>query len=86
MSAVVLEHCPGCGKCTRHGVCPVNAISIENGKAVIGQGCIECGLCLSTCPIGLIKAEKEPESLKVELSSVESREEVANGQQTSTGS
>ncbi len=36
--------CIGCKKCL--AVCPVNAISIVNGKAVINsQKCIGCGRC-----------------------------------------
>jgi ferredoxin len=40
--------CTGCNACA--SVCPVSAISIENGKAVINDDCVECGACISECP------------------------------------
>ncbi|NSW91713.1 MAG: 4Fe-4S binding protein [Firmicutes bacterium] len=40
--------CNGCGACV--DVCPVEAIRIENGKALVGDECIECGACVSECP------------------------------------
>lgn len=40
--------CTGCGKCK--DVCPVEAISIKDKKAVIGDSCVECGACVSECP------------------------------------
>ncbi|WP_369414690.1 4Fe-4S dicluster domain-containing protein [Collibacillus ludicampi] len=60
----ILDICPGCGKCVRKGVCPTDAITIQKGKAVIGQGCIDCGLCIPVCPIGVIvKTEPEAKSI-----------------------
>lgn len=63
---VVNENCPGCGKCTRKGVCPTGAIKIENNKAIIGQECIDCGLCIPACPINVIskKVEENTEVLE----------------------
>ena len=41
-------------KCTGHGncvsVCPVDAVHMEEGKAVIDEKCIECGACVASCP------------------------------------
>ena len=45
---VIDEKCIGCGAC--EGVCPVNAIEIKNGIAIINSTCIECGSCISVCP------------------------------------
>ncbi len=46
--------CLGYGSCGR--VCPVNAVRIENGIAVINKElCIGCGKCVATCPRNLIK-------------------------------
>lgn len=45
--------CIGC--CTCVDVCPVNAISIENGKAKIDEKkCIKCGTCMAVCPVNAI--------------------------------
>lgn len=93
MSVIILKHCPGCGKCVRSGVCPTNAIAINGGKAVIGESCIECGLCVSVCPISLIKQERVAPEQPVEQDKTTEREqsieqqtrEEAEHEQTSTG-
>jgi ferredoxin len=46
------EKCIGCGACL--DACPVNALEIINGKAVINNNCAECGACISACPIEAI--------------------------------
>ena len=46
------EKCTGCGMCV--DVCPVNAIKIENKKAVISEECIDCGVCIAQCPLEAI--------------------------------
>jgi len=41
--------CTGCGDCVE--VCPLEAISLNDGKAVIDKDtCTECGLCVDECP------------------------------------
>ncbi|MBN1996301.1 4Fe-4S binding protein [candidate division KSB1 bacterium] len=50
----VTEKCTGCGTCT-NGICFVNAIRLENGKAVIKNGCRGCGRCVAVCPQDAIK-------------------------------
>ncbi len=41
--------CRDCYRCVR--VCPVNAIKMENGQAmVIPENCISCGTCIPECP------------------------------------
>ena len=50
--------CIGCKACIK--VCPVNAISMQNGKATIDQDkCIHCGKCRPICPVSAIKHNKE---------------------------
>ena len=44
-----IDLCTGCGLCV--DVCPVNAISIVNGKAIIDEShCNSCRACVSVCP------------------------------------
>ena len=44
--------CTGCGACVE--VCPVNAIKIENDKAVVSDECVDCGACIGQCPVEAI--------------------------------
>lgn len=47
------DTCIGCGACV--DVCPVNALSMEDGKAVCDESaCIDCGACIATCPVQAI--------------------------------
>jgi len=52
--------CIGCGICV--GGCPINAISMENGKAVIDmKKCIRCKKCHEICPQNAVKHDNEKE-------------------------
>ncbi len=50
MAVVVdLEKCTGCGTCEE--VCPVEAIKVEDKKAVVdAETCVDCGTCIDECP------------------------------------
>jgi heterodisulfide reductase subunit A len=46
---VIVDLCNGCGACVP--ICPVNAISMHEGKANINPfQCIGCGACIPVCP------------------------------------
>ena len=58
MFCVDQNKCLGCGTCVN--ACPVEAISIQDGKAIIDQGkCIKCGTCAAICPQGAVKEEEK---------------------------
>lgn len=45
--------CTGCGQCTEY--CKETAISVIGGEArVDGEKCLECGVCVTSCPFGLV--------------------------------
>jgi Na+-translocating ferredoxin:NAD+ oxidoreductase RNF subunit RnfB len=60
--------CTGLGDCVR--VCPENAITLKDGKAVVSDYlCNACGLCVKTCPKGIIKIQKANQIVRVSCSS-----------------
>ena len=47
------EKCVGCETCV--GNCPVTAIKMEDGKAVVNENdCLGCGACVGECPVEAI--------------------------------
>jgi NAD-dependent dihydropyrimidine dehydrogenase PreA subunit len=54
---VDLEKCKGCGICAE--VCPLGVITLDNKKAYIGQGCVECKTCIKVCPHTALRTEVE---------------------------
>ena len=42
------DKCIGCGKCEK--LCPMNNITIRDGKAVPGSSCTMCYRCINKCP------------------------------------
>jgi len=51
---IILSFCKGCGTCVK--TCPNNALSLENGKAVVDHKlCILCGYCNPVCPLFAIR-------------------------------
>lgn len=56
MPAVVdKETCTGCETCVES--CPVEAIKMVNGVAVVSDECIDCGTCVDECPVEAIEME-----------------------------
>jgi len=47
------KKCIGCGACVAQ--CPVQAIELKGGKAVINpKKCTKCGTCIEICPVQAI--------------------------------
>jgi len=56
--------CIGCGICVKE--CPVNAITIEDGKAEIDmEKCIRCGNCHEICPQQAVRHDSEKIPLEI---------------------
>ncbi len=49
----VTDECTGCGTCAEH--CYIKAVSITDGRAVIGDKCRACGRCATMCPNDAVK-------------------------------
>jgi Pyruvate/2-oxoacid:ferredoxin oxidoreductase delta subunit len=54
VQVTVNDLCIGCEDCTQ-GICFVDSIYIDNGRAVIGEECRGCGRCVDICPIEAIE-------------------------------
>lgn len=50
------DKCISCGKCTE--LCPLNNISVEEGKVKWGNSCTHCMACISYCPTEAIEYGK----------------------------
>lgn len=62
--------CQDCYKCIRQ--CPVKAISVEDGHAVImADNCILCGVCVNACPVGAKKVRDDSSLIEAMLDSGE---------------
>ncbi len=56
MVEVDRDECTGCETCVE--VCPVEAISIKDDKALIDQEkCTQCETCVPECPVEAIKVK-----------------------------
>jgi len=60
--------CQDCYKCVRN--CPVKAIKVENGRAMIVHDlCVFCGRCVTACPVGAKRVRDDLPRVKRLLSS-----------------
>ncbi len=60
----VTESCQNCLAASCQKVCPVGAVSFQNGKSIIDSNkCIKCGKCAAACPYNaIIKLERPCEA------------------------
>lgn len=59
-SSIFVEsnRCVGCGDCEK--VCPVDAVKVFNGKAIIdAEKCIKCEICIGSCTYNAIRKNNE---------------------------
>jgi len=60
----IQNNCTGCGVCKIK--CPVDAIEIKDGKAVVDEDtCIGCGVCKRFCPTSAIKMDRRKKTMFV---------------------
>ena len=52
--------CVSCGKCVE--LCPLNNITLIDGKPVWGNHCTHCMACLHRCPTEAIEYKKKTQS------------------------
>lgn len=64
MPWILKKKCIACKKCAKR--CPVDAISMLKGKAVIDDHiCIYCGKCVKVCPVHAVLEDREKVKLDV---------------------
>jgi electron transfer flavoprotein alpha subunit/NAD-dependent dihydropyrimidine dehydrogenase PreA subunit len=57
--------CIGCGICEDQ--CAFGAISIEDGKAAVGDACTLCGACVDACEVGALSMTGTEKSMQMNL-------------------
>ena len=53
----VSDACIGCGQCAKR--CPMNNITLKNGKPLWGKDCTHCMACICYCPVSAIEYGKK---------------------------
>ena len=51
------EACIGCGQCAKR--CPINNVTLKDGKPVWGRNCTHCMACICYCPVSAIEYGKK---------------------------
>ncbi len=51
------ELCRGCQSCAVENACPIKAAKVDDGKLVINESCIACGVCIGKCPFKAVAHE-----------------------------
>jgi ferredoxin len=49
----VKDNCDGCGICVER--CFIQAMTLKDGKAIVGEDCRGCGRCATVCPLDAVK-------------------------------
>lgn len=57
-AVVDVEACVGCGAC--EGVCPNDAITVDEVARVDPAKCAACGRCVAECPRGALRLVEAP--------------------------
>ena len=53
----VSDTCIGCGQCAKR--CPMNNVTLKDGKPVWGKACTHCMACICYCPVSAIEYGKK---------------------------
>ena len=53
----VSDTCIGCGQCAK--LCPMNNVTLKDGKPVWGRNCTHCMACICYCPVSAIEYGKK---------------------------
>ena len=53
----VSDACIGCGQCVKR--CPMNNVTLKDGKPVWGRNCTHCMACICYCPVSAIEYGKK---------------------------
>lgn len=53
----VSDACIGCGQCAK--LCPMNNVTLKDGKPVWGKVCTHCMACICYCPVSAIEYGKK---------------------------
>ena len=53
----VSDTCIGCGQCAKR--CPMNNVTLKDGKPVWGNNCTHCMACICYCPVSAIEYGKK---------------------------